>query len=151
MNVAAKLFSYVGFLVWQWIWMSAVLSWKLSTPLWKSENNPKILGTSRVTWSKFHIQKSQILDAIVWNVVAWATWSTTFFANTLRKIKWQDFELSHCCVFPSLSVKPIYDLILWQITSTVEKASSENLEPKARSAKWTPDFKFVIRSQLLYE
>jgi hypothetical protein len=83
--------------------MFTYLSWNLSTSLWKSANNLKFLGTSRVTWSMFHIQESQILDATVRNVVAWGTWRAILFATALRKIKWQYFELSHCCcVLPSL-------------------------------------------------
>ena len=94
--------SCLGLLAWQWIWISTVLSWNLSTPLWKSGNNLKSLGTRMVAWSKFHIQESQILDAIVRNVVARATWSAILFVTAPQKIKWQGFEIGHRSLFSRL-------------------------------------------------
>jgi len=155
LNVVSKLFSYVGLLVWQWIWMSTVLSWKLRMSLWKSGNNLQILGASRVTWNKFHIQESQILGAIVRNFVAWATWIAIIFANAVRKIKWQDFELGHCCVFPRLFSR----YYLWFNLTTNNDYSWKSVIEKLRTQSFQmsalpnepPDFKFVITSQLFYE
>jgi len=70
------------------------------------------------------------------NVVVWATWSAIIFANALRKIKWQDFESGHCCVFPrhfsryylwfNLTTNNVYS---WK--SVIEKLRTQSFQMSA--------------------
>ena len=55
--------------------------------LQKSSSHLQLLGVTRVTWSKFHIEDPQILGATVQNLVARATWCPGFVHSSHKLLQ----------------------------------------------------------------
>ena len=87
----------------------------------KSSNHLKILGTRRVAWSMFHTQNSQILGAIIENLVALVSWHpgfgyprfkdySTFSSNISNDIEHEAFLLTNFTIFTPIYAECAYDI-----------------------------------------
>jgi hypothetical protein len=108
----------------------------------------KILGPTRVTWSKFHTEHPQILGATVQNLVARATWRLSFvhswgvhkhYSHTVLFVKWKLIFTAGRHIFMFIPcIRSIIIIIIIIITATNAHIISIKLSYNCSNMFWCP-------------